>query len=77
MKSAITLNAYAKINLFLDIGQKLENGYHEIVTVMQSVSLCDRLTVSKNVDSIHVVCDEKRIPGGEKNIAFKAAVAFF
>ena len=40
--------AYAKINLYLDVLSKMENGYHEIESVMQSVSLCDKITLDCN-----------------------------
>lgn len=40
------LKAYAKINLFLEIGNKRPDGYHDIDSVMQSVSLCDELEIS-------------------------------
>ena len=41
----ITLDAYAKINLYLDIIRKRENGYHDIKGVMQKISLSDKVTV--------------------------------
>ena len=42
-----TVNAYAKINLFLDITGKLPNGYHEIASVMQTVDIFDYVKVAK------------------------------
>ena len=42
----ITIDAPCKINLSLDIVRRLENGYHEMDMVMQSVSLYDTLTLS-------------------------------
>lgn len=72
-------NAYAKINLFLDIDSKREDGYHNIISVMQSISLCDTVTVEYNNCKdkiIDVTCDREGIPSGEKNIAYKAANAF-
>lgn len=71
--------AYAKINLFLDIESKRDNGYHNIISVMQSISLCDTVTVEYNACEgkiIEVTCDKEGIPTGEKNIAYKAADAF-
>ena len=41
----ITVNAPAKINLFLDIIGRLDNGYHSLFMVMQAVDLCDEITV--------------------------------
>ena len=39
------LNAYAKLNLYLDITGKRDDGYHLLETVMQSISLADEVTV--------------------------------
>ena len=44
--------AFAKINLHLDITGIMENGYHSVNTVMQSVSLCDTVTVSLRDDGL-------------------------
>ena len=65
----------AKINLTLDITSKREDGYHNIDSIMQSVSVADELTVLKSIQ-ISVDCSKKEF-SGEKNIAFKAAKAFF
>lgn len=74
----ITLKAYAKINLMLDILSRLENGYHDLYMIMQSVSLYDTITVQKNDSkAITITCDVPSIPTDEKNIAYKAAKAFF
>ena len=45
MKLTTTLQAHAKINLFLDITGRREDGYHTITGVMQAISLCDTVTV--------------------------------
>ncbi len=71
----ITLTANAKINLGLDICGKREDGYHYIDTVMQSVTLGDKITVSK-AKNISVKCGSLDIEN-EKNIAFLAADMFF
>lgn len=71
----IKLLCNAKINLTLDITSKREDGYHNIDSIMQSVSVADELTVRKSIN-ISVDCSKKEL-NGEKNIAFKAAKAFF
>ncbi len=79
MTTTHTEKAYAKINLYLDVNNKREDGYHDIVSVMQNVSLFDlvRITVNESDDmSISVVCDDPSIPQGEENIAYKAAKLF-
>lgn len=68
----ITLRAYGKLNLSLDIVGVREDGYHLMDMVMQSVSLFDRVTVEK-ADALEPSC----FPYGEKDIAYRAAKAFF
>lgn len=73
----ITVNAPAKINLFLDIIGKLDNGYHSLFMVMQTVGLYDTITVEKSENKgIFLTCSEEKLPCDEKNIAYKAAAAF-
>lgn len=72
------IKAYAKVNLMLDILGKLPNGYHNLWMIMQSVSLHDTITVTKNDSKkITLTCSKEGIPTDEKNIAHKAARAFF
>lgn len=71
----IKLLCNAKINLTLDITSKREDGYHNIDSIMQSVSIADVVEVEK-FDSILVECSISAF-SGEKNIAFKAAQKFF
>ena len=72
------IKAYAKINLMLDILGTLPDGYHNLWMIMQSVSLYDTVSVEKNDSGkITLTCTKEGIPTNEKNIAYKAAVAFF
>lgn len=74
----VTVKAYAKINLMLDILSTLPNGYHDLFMVMQSVEIFDTVTVKKtDSKNIKITCDAPSIPTGENNIAHKAATAFF
>ncbi|MBR4874564.1 MAG: 4-(cytidine 5'-diphospho)-2-C-methyl-D-erythritol kinase [Clostridia bacterium] len=67
------LEAHGKINLSLDITGIRENGYHEVEMVMQSVALCDFVSIEKNNSGkISVSSDKPQIPTGRKNIAYKA-----
>ena len=71
-------NAYAKINISLDIVSKMDNGYHNLKTVMQTVSLCDFIEIEcKKGEGIFVNSGLPYIPSDERNIATKAALAFF
>ena len=68
----------AKINLMLDILKRLQNGYHSLFMIMQSVDLYDTITVEKNNENkIIIKCDTDGVPCNEKNIAYKCAKAFF
>ena len=72
----ITAYANAKINLFLDIKARRADGYHDIVSIMQSVDLCDTLTVEyteSNIFDITVECDQSNVPLGDDNLVVKAA----
>lgn len=67
----------AKINLMLDILKRLDNGYHSLFMIMQSVDLFDIVTVEKNnLNEIIIECDKEGVPCNEKNIAYKCAVKF-
>ena len=70
---SLKIKANAKINLSLSVLGKREDGYHELDTVMQSIGLGDTVYIEKS-NIITVECGEF---GGEENIAFKTAEAFF
>lgn len=74
----VTYNAAAKINLMLDILARLDNGYHSLFMLMQSVDLYDTVSVEETDDGkIAITCDVEGVPCDRKNIAWKAADAFF
>ena len=74
---AVKERAYAKINLYLDVTAKRHDGFHDVETVMHTVSLCDELTVSVTPSRTSSVTmelpGERRLPTDDKNIAVKAA----
>lgn len=73
----ITMRAYAKINLMLDITDKLDNGYHSLFMLMQSVGIFDTVRIKiTDSDKITLKCTDPEIPCGKRNTAFKAAEAF-
>lgn len=74
---SIVLKAAAKINIFLDILGKLENGYHSLFMVMQSVGLYDTVAVEKTDSGISLSCTGDGIPCDSRNTAYKAAEKFF
>lgn len=72
----LTLQAYGKINLGLDIVGKAENGYHLLKMVMQSVTLSDTITMKKIEDgtsSITLTTNHKELPTNSDNLIYKAA----
>ena len=69
--------AYAKVNLTLAVGEKRLDGYHEVVSVMQRVSLCDTLTAERTASGISLTCSDPALPAGEENLAHRAASLFF
>ncbi len=72
-----TGKAYAKINLFLDITGRRQDGYHTLNTVMQQIGLHDLVTVRVSQGTgICVSCGSPDIPRDERNIAYRAAEVF-
>jgi len=75
----ISVNAYAKINLFLDIESLRTDGYHNIISHMQSVTLHDTVTVEReesDAKEISVACDNSALPCDHSNLVYKAADIF-
>lgn len=69
--------AYAKINISLDVTGKREDGYHEMVMIMQTVSLCDELTLTiRESGGVFARSSLRFIPGDDRNLAVKAAVNY-
>lgn len=67
----------AKVNLFLKVLGKRHDGYHEILSLMQPVSLYDEVEVSVSEGcGIEVVTDSPEAPGGRENLAYRAAALF-
>lgn len=75
----LTERAYAKINLFLDVTGRREDGYHEIVTLMHSVSLCDRIRINASFSdkrSIVIRSNNKSLKNDESNLIYKSALKY-
>ena len=70
----LSLKAYGKINLGLDVLRRREDGYHEVRMVMQTVGLYDRIDlVRKDAPGIAVETNLHYLPANENNLAWKAA----
>ena len=67
------IKAYAKINLGLDVVRRLENGYHEVKMVMQTVGIYDVLVFQRTAGGIVITTDSGELPTNEDNLIYKAA----
>ena len=76
--SYISLRAYAKINLCLDVTHRRPDGYHELHSIMQTIDLHDTVTLHKSSRAgIELSVDAKNVPGDAGNLAYMAAQAVF
>lgn len=76
MVNILTKKTPAKINLTLDVTGKLENGYHTLSMIMQSIDVCDELSFEKIADEKIIFSMNKELPDKipvEKNLVYKAA----
>ena len=69
----LTVKAYAKINLTLEIIQRLPSGYHEIKSVMQQTALCDTIAINEAHAGISITCANRTVPLNARNSIWKAA----
>ena len=69
--------APAKINLSLKILGRREDGFHEIETLISPISLADKIDIERQSRWIDFSCDDPTLPGGDENLAVRAAKAFF
>jgi 4-diphosphocytidyl-2-C-methyl-D-erythritol kinase len=75
-KFSVTLPSFAKINWNLRVLSKRADGYHDLLTVFQSVSLRDELQFARRDDSaITLRCDDKSLPTDKSNLVLRAAHA--
>lgn len=73
-----SIRTYAKINLTLDVTEKRPDGYHNIDSIFEELSLYDIITVTMTgSENITITCNVPEIPCNEKNIVYKAADEFF
>jgi 4-diphosphocytidyl-2-C-methyl-D-erythritol kinase len=73
----ITKASPAKINLYLRVLRKREDGYHDILSLMQKITLFDEMTFAPTGGGIAVHCPGATLPEDERNIVYRAAAAFF
>ncbi len=71
MVDILNIRAYAKINLGLEVIRRRDDGFHELVTVLQTVSLYDEIAVAPG-EALTLRCDRKGM-SGERNLVWRAA----
>lgn len=70
-----SLIAPAKINLHLEIIGDAGNGYHQLVMIMQSIDLADKIQIRANgTDKIRLYCQNNQVPLDDTNLAYRAAI---
>jgi 4-diphosphocytidyl-2-C-methyl-D-erythritol kinase len=74
--ASLTLSCPAKVNLFLKVVGRRPDGYHDLVTVMQPLTLADELVLTLAGADIALACNRPDLPLGQENLAVRAAVAF-
>lgn len=74
----VKLQSYAKVNLTLDVRERLPNGYHLLQAVFQQISLSDEITVQlTDSEGISLQCSRRDVPADSTNLAWIAAERFF
>lgn len=68
------VKSYAKINWALRVIAKRADGYHELETLFQTISLCDTITIMES-EQWSIMCDDPNVPCDETNVVMRAARA--
>lgn len=75
-QDTVSLQAPAKVNLYLKITGRRADGYHLLATLMQKISLYDHIDLELRDSGITLACPENDLPEDESNLAFQAAWVF-
>src|SRR3989449_6170536 len=67
------LNAYAKVNLTLNVGGARSDGYHEIESVMHTIALHDSITLREAGTGVEVLVTNSEVPNDQRNLVVRAA----
>lgn len=73
----IAASSPAKVNLILRVLRRREDGYHDIASLMQKVSLADEMEFAPRRSGIALACPGSDLPTGEGNLVVRAARALF
>jgi 4-diphosphocytidyl-2-C-methyl-D-erythritol kinase len=72
--NSLLLSSPAKLNLYLDVLDRRPDGYHELLTLFERISLCDTIHLTEiQTDEIVLSCDSRLIPCDATNLAWRAA----
>ena len=74
--TSLTLSCPAKVNLYLKVVGRRPDGYHDLVTVMQPLSLADELVLTLGGLISSMECNRPDLPVDKDNLAVRAALAF-
>ncbi len=74
--NTMEFTAPAKINLYLRVIGKREDGYHEIETLFERISIFDHISIEPVSGRTVLVCDDHRVPTGEGSLMLRAVEAF-
>lgn len=77
MSTAIRVLAPAKINLYLQVLGRRDDGYHLLASLMQKLDLCDILEIEVTDNAVSLHCPDSDLPRDDGNIALRAAHLFF
>ncbi len=75
-QNRVSLQAPAKVNLYLKVTGRRGDGYHYLATLMQKISLYDRVELEKIPAGIQLHCPGRDLPADETKLAFRAARIF-
>jgi 4-diphosphocytidyl-2-C-methyl-D-erythritol kinase len=74
LEKNLRLKSYAKLNLYLQVRNIRRDNYHNIITLFEKISLHDEIRIKPRRDGkIRVTCNNKDVPSGEANLAYRAA----
>ena len=72
--NTLTLNSYAKLNLYLEVLNKRKDNYHNIKTIFERIDLADKIILKSRPDKkINITCNESGVPQGRFNLAWRSA----
>jgi len=75
MNTALVLRPFAKVNLTLHVGARRDDGYHDVQTLMQAISLSDRLVMTRRRGPFSLRCTDSSLAVDRTNLVSRAAAA--